>query len=260
MKTILQIKGLWVPLITPFYKRQFDKESLIKLIKETEPYVDGFVPCLSSGEGEKMSVELWEDVIQTVAENISKPIAAGILNVSHEKIKELSKKAHKLGCIAVVIPLQGHDSDAQRKFCREISDRSVLPIILYNTEKINIHTLDMLLDINRNQKIIAIKDSSQNQNFFDEMLKSKKEGRINISILQGMENKLLESRGCDGYLISLANVEPKLCREMFNNPSMELNNKIMNKWDTFNLASETWYIGIKDALASRGIITSAELI
>lgn len=75
-----------------------------------------------------------------------------------------------------------------------------------------------------------------------------------------MENQLLASVGCDGYLVALANVEPTLCKEMFSNPSKELNDEVMKKWDEFNLASETWYVGIKQALFARGKIKSAELI
>ncbi len=135
-----------------------------------------------------------------------------------------------------------------------------MPVVLYNTEKIHINDIDALVEIAGYKNIVAIKDSSRNQNFFDEMLRLKREGKIDVSILQGMENQLLESAGCDGYLIALANLEPKLCQEMLHLSSKELNNQIMKKWDEFNLGSETWYVSVKEALASRGIIKSSELI
>ena len=260
MQIPLQIRGLWVPIITPFFQGQLDEESLIALIKDMDPNVDGFVPCLSSGEGGKMNDALWERVVTIVVRNTNKPVAAGILHSAMEKIVKLSEKAKALGCIAVAIPLQGESAEDQKNFCKEISDNSHLPIILYNTEKVHIDSADTLIEIAQNASIISLKDSSQNDNFFQEALRIKREGKATLSLLQGMENKLLSSAGCDGYLISLANVEPVLCKNLLNNPSEALNDEVMKRWDEFNLASETWYVGIKKALFSRGKIKSAELI
>lgn len=260
MKPKLPINGLWVPLITPFLHGQLDKKSLVDLVKTIEPYVDGFVPCLSSGEGGSMSDNVWEEVITTVVANTDKPVVAGILDASIEKIVRLSEKAKSLKCVAVAIPLQGSLAEEQKVFCQELSSKTHLPVILYNTEKVHIDSIDTLKDVAQFSNIVALKDSSQNQEFFSEVLKAKKEEGLSLSILQGMENQLLESTGCDGYLIALANVEPKLCRDMFNNPSKELNAEVMKKWHEFNLASETWFIGLKRVLYSRGTIKSAELI
>ncbi len=260
MKHNTEIKGLWAPIVTPFFEGRFDKDSLAKLIRKIEPDVDGFVPCLSSGEGDKMSEEVWTEVIKAVKENTSKPVAAGILRSDMQEIIDFSRKAESLGCIAVAIPLQGGDAANQKDFCREISDRSMLPILLYNTEKIHIDDLSLLKEIDISSNIISLKDSSQNQEFFNKAADARKRGEIGMSILQGMENQLLESAGCDGFLVSLANLEPKLCRDILERPSEELKAQIMSKWDEFGLASETWYKGIKQALFSRGIIKSAEPI
>jgi 4-hydroxy-tetrahydrodipicolinate synthase len=260
MKEKLQIKGVWAPLVTPFDQGKFDSISMINLIKEIEPLVDGFVPCLSSGEGSKMSDELWGEVLKTVVQNTQKPVVVGILRDSIAEIISLSKIAKSSGCVAIVAPLQGSSSEEQRSFCKEVSDKSALPVVIYNTEKKHIDSPDNLIAISKNENIISLKDSSQNQKFFDAIVQMKKNKIIDMSIFQGMENQLLESVGCDGYLISLANVEPQLCKEMFNNPSEGLNQEIMKKRDEFSLASEDWFVGIKKALAFRGVIKSAELI
>ncbi len=260
MEIELQLNGLWVPLITPFFRGRFDGESLARLVREVEPFVDGFVPCLSSGEGGKMTDDLWEEVVKVVLGSTKKPVAVGILSKSLEKIIDLSARAKALGCVALAVPLQGEDPEVQKSFCKELSDNSSLPVILYNTEKIHIDTADVLVAVAQNANIIALKDSSQNQEFFQEIIKFKQEGKISLSIFQGMENQLLGSNGCDGYLLSLANVEPKLCRDMFTSPTKELNDEVMKKWDELDLASATWYVGIKQVLFSRGVIKSAELI
>ncbi len=255
-----QIRGLWVPLVTPFYGGEFDSQSMIKLIKTIEPSIDGFVACLSSGEGGEMSNVLWEEVLKTVTQNASKPVAVGVLRNTISEIVYCSVIAKKYGCLAITVAIQGNSMEKQKVFCKEISDKSALPVILYNTVENHIDDTEELLTISKNENIIALKDSSQNQKFFNDAVRTKKERKMNMSILQGMENQLLESVGCDGFLVALANVEPKLCRDMFTNPSRELNEKIMEKWNKLNLASETWYIGIKEALNFRGIIKSPELI
>jgi 4-hydroxy-tetrahydrodipicolinate synthase len=255
-----EIKGLWVPLITPFNEGKLDVESLVKLVKSIESAVDGFVPCLSSGEGDQMTEEVWRNVLNVVLKNTEKPVVAGILNPSLEKIADLSVIAKSLGCVAVAIPLQRVNTKERKEFCKEISQSSALPIILYNTEKINFDDVEDIRELSQYKNIVAIKDSSQNQGFFKKLVEAKKQGEVGISILQGMENQLFESAGCDGYLISLANVDPELCKEMFEHPSEERNAKIMEYWEYLNLASESWYMGIKNALVSKNVIKSAELI
>lgn len=111
--------------------------------------------------------------------------------------------------------------------------------------------------INNLKNIIAIKDSSGDRKFFSEVIAQK--DKLKISVLQGMENQLLQSKGCDGYLISLGNVEPQLCKTMFENPTKENNQKILAKFWEYNLGGE-WYITIKALLYSRDIIRSAEQI
>jgi 4-hydroxy-tetrahydrodipicolinate synthase len=256
----LQIKGLWVPLLTPFYKGQLDKNSLLKLIKSVEPYVDGFVPCLTTGEGFKMDNEVWSEVIKFVKENTQKPVAVGILKESLEDITMFSRLAKTYGCVAVVVAVQGTTADEQTEFCHQLSDKSDLPVIIYNTEKVHIDKVETLEKVSKERNIIAIKDSSGNQDFFDGIVSAKNEGKIDIAVLQGMENQLLASKGCDGYLIALANAEPELCKMMFENPTPELNNQIMHKWDEYNLASDTWYKDLKQTMADNGVIASAELI
>ena len=242
------INGLWIPLLTPFFNGALDQDSLHTLIKKLEPYADGFVPCLATGEGEYMSNELWIEVIKFVSESTEKPIVAGILRQDVKEIKTLSEVAKAQGCVAVVIPIQ------------EVSADSALPAILYNTETKPIKDLTILIELSQNKNIIAIKDSSRDQKFFDEMVTAKKEGKINLTILQGMENQLLASAGCDGYLIALANIEPQLCNEMFEHPSKDLNDVIMQKWDEYGLDSERYYLNLKQILAKRGEFKSPEPI
>jgi 4-hydroxy-tetrahydrodipicolinate synthase len=260
MQSKKQIKGLWVPLVTPFYEGEIDKQSLVCLTKEIEPYVDGFVPCLSSGEGQKLSRLQWESVVEIVRNATAKPVAAGILRDSIDEIIAMIHAASDRGCATVVVAIQGKTREEQKAFCDQLSHGSALPVILYNTERAPVTDAETMIEIAKLENIIAIKDSSERDAFFASLLHLKKEAGVEISILQGMENKLLISQGCDGYLIALANVEPALSGEMFLHPTAALNATVMEKWREYDLASEEWYASMKRALAARGIIRSAALV
>jgi 4-hydroxy-tetrahydrodipicolinate synthase len=254
------VKGLWVPLLTPLNEGKFDKTSALTLLKNIEPYADGFVPCLSSGEGSKMNKELWEEVVGFIVQNTSKPVAAGILKNDLQDILRICEKAKQLGCFAVVVPTQGSSDEERQEFCKNVSEQISLPLIVYTTEKSAITTLDSIKKLATYPNVIGIKDSLGNQSFFNEMVKARKAGMLDLSVLQGMENQLLQSAGCDGFLISLANIEPQLCRDMLEHPTEELNGKVMQKWDELNLASDEWYVYIKKALFENKVITSPETL
>lgn len=253
----MKITGLWIPLITPLYHGKFDEQSAKNLIETTQEFTDGYVVGLSSGEGEELSDEMWKEAISYAVSLTNKPVAAGILGKDIEQIISLTDVAKKLGCVAVVIPAAGENEEEMVKFFGELDTKTALPIIIYNTEKFSIHSVGNLLRLNNLENIIAIKDSSGDEKFFSEIIAQK--DKLKISVLQGMENQLLQSKGCDGYLISLGNVEPQLCKTMFENPTEENNQKILAKFWEYNLGGE-WYITLKALLYSRGVIRSAEQV
>jgi 4-hydroxy-tetrahydrodipicolinate synthase len=253
----MKITGLWIPLITPLYHGKFDEQSAKKLIETTQEFTDGYVVGLSSGEGEELSNDVWQKAISCAVSSANKPVAAGILGKNIEQVVSLSETAKKLGCVAVVIPAAGKNEEEIVRFFSEIDSKTSLPVIIYNTEKTSIHSVENLLRLDNLEKIIAIKDSSGDQSFFSEAISQK--SKLKMSVLQGMENQLLQSKGCDGYLISLGNVEPQLCKTMFENPIEENNQNILAKFWEYNLGGE-WYITLKALLYARGVIRSAEQV
>lgn len=253
------IKGLLVPLITPMYHGSFDDESMAKLITNVDQYVDGYVPCLSSGEGAVMADDLWQEVVSSVRAKTKKPVIAGIKRPEIKEIIKLAGLAEKIGCEAVILPAPFNTDEKNVKFFKAISAEISLPIIIYNTETNCIQSAKAIQEIDGLKNIIAIKDSSMNINLFQELIDLKTKGEIKLNIFQGMEHLLLPSKGCDGFLISLLNVEPKLCKDMLENFSAEINSEILNKFQEYNLGGE-WYITLKALLYGRNVIRSAEQV
>jgi 4-hydroxy-tetrahydrodipicolinate synthase len=251
------VKGLYVPLITPMLYGVFDKESMSKLIKSVDQYVDGYVPCLSSGEGQILSNGQWKEVVEFVRTQTDKPLFPGIKREKIEDSVLLEKVAVELKCDGVTIPVPFKDwGDNKSYFDKFLADTSS-KIMIYNTENAFISELENLKDLDVNDRIVAIKDSSMNKGFFVEICKSRISQDLSMTVLQGMEHQLDVSEGCDGFLISLLNIEPGLVREMFEKPSDETNKKILDIFWKYNLGGN-WYVTLKALLFEKKIIRSAE--
>ncbi len=254
------LRGLYVPLVTPMFHGAFDTESMKKLMMSMEKTVQGYVPCLSSGEGTSLSSAQWEEVISSVVANTKKPVIAGILQESAKEIIPLVFKASKLGCAAVILPVpKGSDAEIVMHF-QELTSKIEIPIVLYNTELSPLESTACIQQLDKIEAIAGIKDSSKNLSFFKELVELKSKGKLRLAVLQGMENQLYESVGCDGFLISLLNVEAELCANMLQKPSQELNTKILNLFSEYNLGADNWYVSLKALLHARGVIRSTEQV
>ncbi|MBI2483613.1 dihydrodipicolinate synthase family protein [Candidatus Uhrbacteria bacterium] len=259
MKENSKMNGLFVPLITPFYQGDFDVASMKKLVGILQNSVDGVIPCLSSGEGGKLSDLEWQKIVETVCKTTTKPVFAGILRDTEQKCLALIKKSNWLPCEGIVIPTLYDYEEKNLKFVKRACNLSKKSIIVYNTEKHPFRSVEVIMKIDKFPNIVAVKDSSMDMIFLKKLLTLKRRGKLRLSIFQGMEHLLLPSQGCDGYILSLLNTESKLCATVFKKTNTQ-NNKKMHKvfWEQ-NLGGN-WYTTLKGILYERGIIRSAEEI
>ena len=251
------LAGIYVPLITPFYKGQFDPQSLKKLIQFAAPEVNGFVPCLSSGEGNIISDTVWEEVVRCARKHTKKTIIAGIKRNKIADTIKLGKKAHSIGCDAVMVPVPFADERKTLEYFKDLARAITLPIVVYNTEQHRFKSIAAIKELQQNEAIIGMKDSSMNEKLFARMCKMRIDETLRFPIFQGMEHQMLSPPGCDGHIVALANVEPELCHEMFAKNNARLNAKIIDLFWRYNLGGN-WYVSIKSLLCERNIIRSAE--
>lgn len=257
MKNRNNMTGLFVPLVTPFYRGEFDEVSMKKLIKSLDASVDGYIPCLSSGEGKKLSVKEWEIMIKSVCSSTKKPVFAGILRESEKEVFSLIQRANKLPCTGIVVPTLYDTDEENFEHLKQVSGKSSKLILFYNTEEHPFKTVAILKKLDSLSRIVAVKDSSMNMAFFRKLITLKRQSKLRINIFQGMEHLLLQSAGCNGYVISLLNTEPKLCKTMFQKQDKFTNDKIKANFWKQNLGGN-WYISLKAILYERGVIRSAE--
>jgi 4-hydroxy-tetrahydrodipicolinate synthase len=247
-----KMKGLFVPLITPFNNGAFDNESMQKLVQKLESYAEGFIPCLSTGEGKKISEEDRITIVKSVMDVTNKEIYAGILDKSNDEIIEITKQLKKIGCNGVCINVINGVDESTKSLFEKIN----MKVILYFTEPIDNDEVIQLLFTLKN--LIAIKDSTRNLDFFNKILKAKSQLSSPVSIYQGMEDLLIESKDCDGYILALANLEPELCKKMYDNLSADNDKKIKSLFKKYNLGGDEWFLTLKSELTKRDIIKSGE--
>ena len=238
---------------------QFDPESLTRLMEQLSPHVAGFVPCLSSGEGQVLSDADWEAMIRATRQQTQKPVIAGVKRDRLEDTLRLSAKAAALGCDAVILPVPCSDENRIVEYFEQVAEAIALPIVLYNTEEHSVQTEVGIRRLEAIPKIIGIKDSSMNQPFFETLCKLRYGGDLRLSVLQGFEHLLKVPAGCDGYLIALANLEPELCQRMFQEKSESLAANIAELFWCYNLGGD-WFVSMKAFLAAKQIIRSAEQV
>ena len=234
----------------------FDNKSMAKLMQSVDKYVDGYVPCLSSGEGEAISNEQWKEIVKYVRAQTRNPLFPGIKREKIEDVILLEKTAKELGCDGITVPVPFKTWAENEKYFEKLLSQTTLPILLYNTENACISDMENLKELDGG-RIVAIKDSSMNREFFAKMCEARIQNELSMAVLQGMEHQLDVPKGCDGYLVSLLNVEPALVKQMFENPSAETNKKIVDVFWKYNLGGN-WYTTLKALLFERRIIDSAE--
>ena len=259
MTTYNKPSWILVPLCTPMYQWKLDTASLVALLQHTEPHVDGYVPCLSSWEWHKMDEQLRTETIITIQQHTNKPIYVGIKRDTTQEIIKLLRLAEQLGVTWITTPVLCKDQTDIVSYITHLSGQTTLPIIIYNTETEHINNIADLQTIDKLGNIVAIKDSSMNDAFFQEMIEAQSAWRLSMNVLQWMEHKLATSREGDGFLISLANVQPELCKRYLEKGTKQDREKIEQLFRKYNLWGER-YISLKAILMTQWIFQSAEEI
>src|SRR5512137_1017421 len=93
---IMELKGVYTALVTPFKDYAVDEHALRKLIQlQLEGGVDGIVPCGTTGEASTLDYEEHERVIELVIECVkgTVPVIAGTGSNSTKEAVELTAKA-----------------------------------------------------------------------------------------------------------------------------------------------------------------------
>jgi len=221
----LEIKGVVVPLITPFTENgEVYEEGLKRLLDfQVEKGVHGIFPCGTYGSGPLMTTEQRKKVIEVTVNHLKSRIAviAQVGAASTDETVKLAKHAEKVGVdvVAVVPPYYySYDEVAILEHYKQIVRAVRIPVYAYNIPRTSGFTITpSILTKMADFGVQGIKDSSFSlvdfMHFIIELGK-----RENFTFMVGTEALLLPAMmvGAKGCVSGTANVFPELVVQLYN--------------------------------------------
>ncbi len=256
------IKGIIPPLVTPLDNNgNVCEQSVKRLIDFVSPHSTALMPTLSSGEGWALSDTQFEDMIKFTVRYSKLPVFAGVEFKTTEAVIEKAKIAKSLGVQAIVITTPFKKNITQEEIYghfKKIKDEVDMPIFIYNEHAISGNSINFetIVKICQLGNIIGIKEAGGSADFTQKLVQAK----LNVPIFQGWEHLCSASKGVEGYILPLSNLEPKLCFEMLQRPTVEKQSEINTFCRKYNLAGKDWYAWLKKELHQKGIIATERVI
>jgi len=254
----MSAKCVLAPLITPLTASgEVCEASLRQLLRCLDPHLDGYIPCLTSGEGWRLSSAQWQRMLQlTLAHAGEKKVIAGIERGTTEEVLEFALLAQQLGARAVMFTSPFTAGISQQDIIehyRTVHDATTLEIFIYNESSLsgNEKTFQTLKAIAELPRVMGLKDSP-----------SQVRTQAQVDVLQahgvnyfiGWELELAAELESDGSVVSIANLEPFLCRLASIARQPVLRQHIARLNESYALGDDHWYAQIKRELKARGVI------
>jgi 4-hydroxy-tetrahydrodipicolinate synthase len=257
------LKGVWLPIVTPFCDNKIDYTSYKKLIDYYTPKgIKGLIPNGTTGECPTIEDYEFEDLLEkTVAFNNNRlPIYYGLGGNNTAKILKQIKvvEKYKIDGILSVSPYYSRpDQNGIFEHFKAISDSTDLKIIIYNIpyrtgRNIENDTLFKLAELDN---IVGVKDSCGNIIQTMDLIFNRP---ANFSVLTG------EDIGGDGGILAASHLETEKFVSIPESIDKNDQKTALATWKTIEkfiplLFKEPNPAPIKYYLAKKGLISSAEL-
>ncbi len=268
------LAGIVPPMITPLRGRdELDVAGLARLIEHIlAGGVAGLFILGTTGEGPSLSYRLRRELIQRVCQQVKRrvPVLVGITDTAFIESVSVARAAADFGADAVVLAPPYYLPEAQPEL-QEYLDHLVpelpLPLYIYNMPALTKVTIeaDTLRRAMDNPRIIGLKDSSGDLDYFKNAAELIRRHRPDWPLLIGPEEKLLATLqlGGNGGVSGGANLFPKLyvqVVEAYRAGNLaragELQQQIQRVSDSFYRVgrhASSIIKGIKCVLATKGI-------
>jgi 4-hydroxy-tetrahydrodipicolinate synthase len=212
-----QLRGLWLPLVTPFCGGELDETSLRRLVRHYANLpVDGFILAATSGEGMSLSMSELERLVaitraETSASRRYIPILLGLSGASTHKMCDALDETAAWPIDGYLIASPYYTRPSQRGLLQhftQLADHASWPLVLYNIPyrtAVGIDN-DTLLQLAAHPNIVGMKDCCANREQTIDLLRRRPAG---FRVLTGEDaqyhNALVD--GADGAILLSAHVE-----------------------------------------------------
>ena len=269
-----QLRGLWLPLVTPFCDGVVDEASLRRLVRHYAALpIDGLILAATSGEGLTLGMAELEWIVAVTRETLTEakrylPICLGLAGSYTRKLCHTLDETASWPIDGYLISSPYYSRPSQRGLLQHfnmLADHASWPLVLYNIPYRASVTLETetLLELASHPNIVGMKDCGANRTQSIELLRRRPAG---FRILTGEDALYFEALvdGADGAILLSAHVETptfaaiwKLFREGHSDDARE-------RWDSVSsltrlLFAEPSPAPAKHWLAQVGLIASAKV-
>lgn len=218
---MLRLQGIIPPLVTPLAAQdELDIDGIDRVVEHVIlGGVHGLFILGSCGEGPSLSYRLRREMIARVCERVNGrvPVLVGITDSTFTESVGLADFAEDAGAAAVVVSAPYYFAPSQTElsgYVNRLHEEVPLPLILYNMPGLTKVTFELptLTELIELPKLLAIKDSSGDLEYFGAIAQLLAQHRPDMSLLMGPEHLLSASmqRGGAGGVNGGANLFPQL--------------------------------------------------
>src|SRR5438552_7299686 len=169
-----QLRGRWLPLVTPFRDGELDETSLRRLVQHYASLpVDGLILAATSGEGMSLGMSELERLVAIARSEISAscryiPICLGLSGASTHKMRDALDATAAWPIDGYLIASPYYTRPSQRGLLQHftaLADHAAFPLVLYNIPyrcAVGIDN-DTLLQLAGHPNIVGMKDCCANR-------------------------------------------------------------------------------------------------
>jgi 4-hydroxy-tetrahydrodipicolinate synthase len=269
-----QLRGLWLPLVTPFCDGVVDEASLRRLVRHYAALpIDGLILAATSGEGLTLGMAELEWIVAVTRETLTEakrylPICLGLAGSHTRKLCHTLDETAGWPIDGYLISSPYYSRPSQRGLLQHftvLADQASWPVVLYNIPYRAAVTLetDTLLELASHPNIAGMKDCGANRAQSIDLLRRRPAG---FRILTGEDALYFEalSDGADGAILLSAHIETPTFAEigrLFREGQIE---DARERWDSVCMLPRLLFAEPSPApakywLSRTGLIESAEV-
>ncbi|HWL19743.1 MAG TPA: 4-hydroxy-tetrahydrodipicolinate synthase [Bradyrhizobium sp.] len=212
-----QLRGLWLPLVTPFRDGELDALSLRRLVRHyANGPVDGLILAATSGEGLTLSTAELERLVMEVRAELDDmrrhmPLCLGLSGAATAKMLDALEETAAWPIDGYLIASPYYSRPSQRgllKHFTALAEHASWPIVLYNIPyrtAVGLGT-DTLLALAEHPNIVGLKDCCADRAQSIALLRHRPAG---FRVLTGEDSQYYDALedGADGAILLSAHIE-----------------------------------------------------
>jgi 4-hydroxy-tetrahydrodipicolinate synthase len=267
------LRGLWLPLVTPFRDGALDEASLRRLVRHYAALpVNGMVLAATTGEGMTLEPAETERLVFTVRDEIGRardlPVCLGLSGSNTRALLDTLKRTAAWPIDFYLISCPYYSRPSQRGMLlhfRALAERAAHPVMLYNIPYrtgVNLGN-EAMLQLAEHPNIVGLKDCSADRNQSLDLLRRRPQ---NFAVLTGEDAQYHEALadGADGGIVASAHVDTENFAQVWQSLVAGEGEAALSRWQdvaglTRLLFAEPSPAPIKYWLWRTGLIDSAEV-